>query len=701
MANDVDLISTPFANSGTKNTIPESGASNPQNATMEAGFPTITQTPINEGGIPPERADFNGLGYLTTSHLARLNRGLWYEYDPVFAGKIGGYPLNSRVMLDNGDIVQSTIPNNTNNPNTNTSGWLAGIPARLVADESGLTQQQWNNGIESIAALSSIPSPKNGNRVFVKSIQKWYTYNSGTTSSSNGVTVIDNWEMDTQDEYFASWFADIDNQTDQSIKLQTGYDYATSKSKPFIIDGNFYIDPPLDGTKKVGIYVRSKSTMIFRKGIGSIRMLPTDHDTYDIIRADNNVDGYLIFDPVLIGDKDDHIGTAGEWGYGLTIYQSKNGYIRCPAVSNTWGDGIYIGRSWGTSNDDMPVNIFIDYPVVDGAGRNGISLCAGNNVHINTPLVKNTKGKAPEAGIDIEPEEAGLNLSTLVNCSIHNATLIDNISPINIFASKPNRHIEVNFTGVTTFKNSNASSADQFYVYKRAVAANEKQFGKVYFERLVWDSQRTNLIFGLESPKTGFSIEIDTLELRGLANYMTFNFQGTALAGQPYGDFTINNLDNTGINTSMSKFFMTDSTNLEIESPVKSAISLTQVYEDPAHYVTYAPKSTGDITHTWISWSQNTRIMPNKIWMNPSIDSGGTEFITMYTGDDFRELTIGLDYKTTTVGNGCNINGLVLLIDGVAKTTASTKTLGGWIKFQNVSGGRTRILDSFGVWTFS
>lgn len=146
MTNPTTLISTPFANSGTKNTIPDSGASAPQLATMEAGFPTSTQTPINEGGIPPERADFNGLGYLTTSHLEFLNKGNWYEFDEAFAAKIGGYPINARLRLDNGDIVQSTIPNNSNNPNSNMSGWIKpSVSADSVIDESGLTQQQINS----------------------------------------------------------------------------------------------------------------------------------------------------------------------------------------------------------------------------------------------------------------------------------------------------------------------------------------------------------------------------------------------------------------------------------------------------------------------------------------------------------------------------------------------------------------------------
>lgn len=38
--------------------------------------------------------------------------------------KGGGYPINYRVMLDNGDIVKSTDPNNTNDPNVNMTGWI-------------------------------------------------------------------------------------------------------------------------------------------------------------------------------------------------------------------------------------------------------------------------------------------------------------------------------------------------------------------------------------------------------------------------------------------------------------------------------------------------------------------------------------------------------------------------------------------------
>ena len=139
------LITTPFAENGDKNIIPESVGSNPQNATMQAGFPPITQQKISEGGIPPERNDFNGILNLYGQHIVHLNKGLPYEFDQAFADAIGGYPLNARLMLDNGDIVRSTVANNTANPNSDMTGWVKVNSASQIIDSSGKTQQEIND----------------------------------------------------------------------------------------------------------------------------------------------------------------------------------------------------------------------------------------------------------------------------------------------------------------------------------------------------------------------------------------------------------------------------------------------------------------------------------------------------------------------------------------------------------------------------
>ena len=41
----------------------------------------------------------------------------WYE-------RVGGYGVNDEARLSNGEVVISTIPSNTNNPNSDMAGWI-------------------------------------------------------------------------------------------------------------------------------------------------------------------------------------------------------------------------------------------------------------------------------------------------------------------------------------------------------------------------------------------------------------------------------------------------------------------------------------------------------------------------------------------------------------------------------------------------
>lgn len=63
--------------------------------------------------------------------------------------KGGGYPTNYRVMLDNGDIVKSTINGNTNNPNVDMTGWEPQDTDKQLKTWSGRTQESKN--LESLS----------------------------------------------------------------------------------------------------------------------------------------------------------------------------------------------------------------------------------------------------------------------------------------------------------------------------------------------------------------------------------------------------------------------------------------------------------------------------------------------------------------------------------------------------------------------
>ena len=119
-------IQQPFANSGQKAEIPNA-ATGTNRASMQEGWNSITSTPIDQGGTPPNRLDFNGLGYMATALLYFMQQGGFITYDSTISGYLGGYPKGAILwVVDNGVpqyAVRSTANNNTANPASDMTGW--------------------------------------------------------------------------------------------------------------------------------------------------------------------------------------------------------------------------------------------------------------------------------------------------------------------------------------------------------------------------------------------------------------------------------------------------------------------------------------------------------------------------------------------------------------------------------------------------
>lgn len=136
-------------------------------ASQELGFPPITATPIGSGGIPPNIADFNGLGYYVTLWTQWLQAGGSIGYDSTFATAIGGYPkgaiLASATSVGNSWLC--TTDNNTANPDTGGAGWqLIGRPFASLPDavSANTTWTIANNGsfvLVSSLSTQTLPAP--------------------------------------------------------------------------------------------------------------------------------------------------------------------------------------------------------------------------------------------------------------------------------------------------------------------------------------------------------------------------------------------------------------------------------------------------------------------------------------------------------------------------------------------------------------
>ena len=117
-----DLIPEPFAQSGDKNPIPlERAISDPiYRASWKAGFPPDTRLPKDVGGEAPDGLDFNGVLNILSQAVVFLQKGNAYQFDAALAP----YPIGALVRSnDNLTTYQSTVVSNSNNPNSNMTGW--------------------------------------------------------------------------------------------------------------------------------------------------------------------------------------------------------------------------------------------------------------------------------------------------------------------------------------------------------------------------------------------------------------------------------------------------------------------------------------------------------------------------------------------------------------------------------------------------
>lgn len=107
----------PLAYDGTKNKIP-AAATGTNAASLEEGFPEVTSVPKTDGGLPPQRADFNGMFYLSTDQRTYLQNGGIITFDEEVSEAIGGYPKGAvldYVVGSDFTKVRSLIEDNTYN----------------------------------------------------------------------------------------------------------------------------------------------------------------------------------------------------------------------------------------------------------------------------------------------------------------------------------------------------------------------------------------------------------------------------------------------------------------------------------------------------------------------------------------------------------------------------------------------------------
>jgi polygalacturonase len=124
----------------------------------------------------------------------------------------------------------------------------------------------------------------------------------------------------------------------------------------------------------------------------------------------------------IIGDRERHTGTLGEWGHGIFVRGSTRVTIRDIHISKCWGDGMSIGSALVYQAPSIPSDdVAVANIVSTGNRRQGLSIGGSRNIRVYDSEFSNSHGTKPECGIDIEPDDPGTSYTVHIeNCLLRN-----------------------------------------------------------------------------------------------------------------------------------------------------------------------------------------------------------------------------------------------------------------------------------------
>ena len=217
---------------------------------------------------------------------------------------------------------------------------------------------------------------------------------------------------------------------------------------------------------------------------GTIQLEPNDYSHYYILQAEgHNIQ--IRGKGTIIGDKNTHMGSMGEWGMGINIVKGHHVKISGLTVKDCWGDCIYIGSR---SSD-----IEITRCLLNNGRRQGISITSGCNIYIHNCTITDIGGTPPEYAIDIEPNEADtvsnvrIKLVIIENCiggvmsTIYGRDARSKVENIEI------RHCQISTEGDEPLRitrcDTAAVSHNKIYATSKTAMINLYQVGYVKLEK--------------------------------------------------------------------------------------------------------------------------------------------------------------------------------------------------------------------------
>ena len=148
------IITSPICYNGDKRAIPKSTPLGSNQLSFESGFPVLTSTPLNAGGLPPDRQDFNAALNLLSTFIYYMQSGNQFTWNNQLDYNAGAFVIGSDnavyfCIKANG----ATEPNTVQNPVSSSSYWL-----KIINSNGKINADNLSVKLGSLATKSTITS---------------------------------------------------------------------------------------------------------------------------------------------------------------------------------------------------------------------------------------------------------------------------------------------------------------------------------------------------------------------------------------------------------------------------------------------------------------------------------------------------------------------------------------------------------------
>lgn len=199
-----------------------------------------------------------------------------------------------------------------------------------------------------------------------------------------------------------------DGTTDDTESIRSAL--TSGASKVNFVKDKTYMVTPYNALNEHGLLIPSGVTVDLNGA--TVKVITNTEPRYKVFSI-IDADDVTLRNGRITGDVEGHTGT-GEWGYGVSIIHSTNVVLDNLYIEKCWGDGINI--NFEDTTKYYSDNITIINCICNNNRRQGMSIEAGNNIHvehcqfINTGGIKHTN---PSAGVDIEPLVSNQTLTNI------------------------------------------------------------------------------------------------------------------------------------------------------------------------------------------------------------------------------------------------------------------------------------------------